>query len=38
MAAASWRKTMASVYERRTGPRKLALEDTLSPGEQFGIL
>jgi Asp-tRNA(Asn)/Glu-tRNA(Gln) amidotransferase A subunit family amidase len=31
MAAASWRKTMASVYERRTGPRKLALEDTLAP-------
>ena len=31
MAAASWRKTLASVYERRTGPRKLALEDTLAP-------
>ena len=31
MAAASWRKTLASVYERRTGPRKLALEETLSP-------
>jgi Asp-tRNA(Asn)/Glu-tRNA(Gln) amidotransferase A subunit family amidase len=31
MAAASWRKTLASVYERRTGPRKLALEDTLPP-------
>ena len=26
MAAASWRKTLASVYERRDGPRKLALE------------
>lgn len=31
MAAASWRKTLASVYERRTGPRKLALENTLAP-------
>ena len=31
MAAASWRKTLASVYERRTGPRKLGLEDTLAP-------
>src|SRR5579872_7455393 len=31
MAAASWRKTLASVYERRTGPRKLALEDTSAP-------
>ncbi|HZQ95789.1 MAG TPA: amidase, partial [Candidatus Sulfotelmatobacter sp.] len=31
MAAASWRKTLASVYERRTGPRKLELEDTLAP-------
>jgi hypothetical protein len=31
MAAASWRKTLASVYERRTGPRKLALDETLSP-------
>src|SRR5271169_2146617 len=29
MAAASWRRTLASVYERRTGPRKLALESTL---------
>jgi len=31
MAAASWRKTMAGLYERRTGPRKLALEATLAP-------
>src|SRR5512141_2823115 len=30
-AAASWRKTLAAVYERRTGPRKLALEETLAP-------
>jgi Asp-tRNA(Asn)/Glu-tRNA(Gln) amidotransferase A subunit family amidase len=31
MAAASWRRTLASLYERRTGPRKLALEASLSP-------
>ena len=35
MAAASWRKTLASVYERRTGPRKLALEDTLAPATRW---
>jgi Asp-tRNA(Asn)/Glu-tRNA(Gln) amidotransferase A subunit family amidase len=31
MAAASWRRTLASVYERRVGPRKLALESSLAP-------
>lgn len=31
VAAASWRKMMAYLYERRTGPRKLALEKTLAP-------
>jgi Asp-tRNA(Asn)/Glu-tRNA(Gln) amidotransferase A subunit family amidase len=30
-AAGSWRRTLASVYERRVGPRKLALEDGLAP-------
>ncbi len=30
-AASSWRGNMASLYERRTGPRKIALEKTLSP-------
>ena len=29
--AESWRRSMASTMERRTGPRKLALESTLSP-------
>ena len=29
--AESWQRTMASTMERRTGPRKLALETTLSP-------
>jgi len=35
MAAASWRRTLASVYERRTGPRKLALEATLAPATRW---
>ncbi|HEX8944210.1 MAG TPA: amidase [Gemmatimonadaceae bacterium] len=35
MAAASWRKSMASMLERRTGPRKIALEPTLAPGTQW---
>lgn len=35
MAAASWRKTLASVYERRTGPHKLALESTLAPASRW---
>jgi Asp-tRNA(Asn)/Glu-tRNA(Gln) amidotransferase A subunit family amidase len=30
-AAQSWRKTMAVFYERRTGPRKVALEPALAP-------
>jgi len=30
-AASSWPKTLASVYERRTGPKKLTLEATLAP-------
>jgi Amidase len=30
-AAQSWRKTMAALYERRTGPRKVALETPLAP-------
>src|SRR5258708_1636163 len=35
MAAGSWRKTMAALYERRTGPRKLALEPTLAPASHW---
>jgi Asp-tRNA(Asn)/Glu-tRNA(Gln) amidotransferase A subunit family amidase len=35
MAAASWRKTMASLYERRTGPRKVSLETTLAPASRW---
>ena len=35
VAAGSWRKTMAALYERRTGPRKLALETTLAPATRW---
>ena len=35
MAASSWRKTLAAVYARRTGPRKLALEDTVAPATRW---
>jgi Asp-tRNA(Asn)/Glu-tRNA(Gln) amidotransferase A subunit family amidase len=34
-AASSWRRSMAWLYERRTGPRKLALEATLSPATKW---
>jgi Asp-tRNA(Asn)/Glu-tRNA(Gln) amidotransferase A subunit family amidase len=30
-AAGNWRMQMAPLYERRTGPRKLALEETAAP-------
>jgi Asp-tRNA(Asn)/Glu-tRNA(Gln) amidotransferase A subunit family amidase len=35
MAAASWSRTLAAVYERRTGPRKLPLESTLPPATRW---
>ncbi len=35
MAANSWRTTMAALYERRTGPRKIALESTLAPATRW---
>jgi Asp-tRNA(Asn)/Glu-tRNA(Gln) amidotransferase A subunit family amidase len=35
MAAGSWRRTMAAVYERRTGPRKVALESGLAPWSRW---
>jgi len=34
-AAASWQVSLASLYERRTGPRKLALESTVAPASQW---
>jgi Asp-tRNA(Asn)/Glu-tRNA(Gln) amidotransferase A subunit family amidase len=38
MAAGTWRRTLASVYERRMGPRKLALESTLAPATHWNPL
>lgn len=35
MAAKSWRVSMASMQERRSGPRKLALEADLAPASQW---
>ncbi|MBZ5681798.1 MAG: amidase [Acidobacteriia bacterium] len=35
VAAGSWRRTMASLYERRTGPRKVALEPSLAPASRW---
>ena len=35
MAASSWRRTMASLYERRTGPRKVVLEAELAPASRW---
>src|SRR5271168_5338444 len=34
-AARSWRGNMASLYERRTGPRKIALEPQLAPFSRY---
>ena len=35
VAAASWRANLASLYERRTGPRKIALEPGLAPATRW---
>src|ERR1039458_6643158 len=35
MAAGNWRKQMAPVYERRTGPRKLALNSSVAPASRW---
>ena len=35
VAAASWRTNLASLYERRTGPRKIALEPGISPATRW---
>ena len=34
-AAGSWRVNMAALYERRTGPRKIALDATLAPFSRY---
>ena len=36
VAAESWRVNLASVYERRTGPRKVALEPSVAPWSRYG--
>jgi len=35
VAAESWRVNLASVYERRTGPRKVALESNIAPWSRY---
>ena len=35
VAAGSWRTTMAALYERRTGPRKVGLEAAIAPYSQW---
>jgi Asp-tRNA(Asn)/Glu-tRNA(Gln) amidotransferase A subunit family amidase len=34
-AASNWRESMAALYERRTGPRKISLDAQLSPATQW---
>jgi Asp-tRNA(Asn)/Glu-tRNA(Gln) amidotransferase A subunit family amidase len=34
-AAGNWRNSMAALYERRTGPRKVTLDTTLAPYSQW---
>src|SRR5580704_15986471 len=34
-AAESWRVTMASLYERRVGPRKMPIEESMAPYSQW---
>jgi Asp-tRNA(Asn)/Glu-tRNA(Gln) amidotransferase A subunit family amidase len=38
VAADSWRVNMASLYERRTGPRKVPLGAALAPWSRYGCL
>ena len=38
MAAASWRRSMAPLLERRAGPRKVALESDLAPATRWNPL
>jgi Asp-tRNA(Asn)/Glu-tRNA(Gln) amidotransferase A subunit family amidase len=35
MAADSWRRTLASLYERRTGPKKVAIEPSVAPATRW---
>src|SRR5215475_3723519 len=35
VAAKSWRSNLAAMYERRSGPRKVAIESTVAPYSQW---
>src|SRR5579884_3147452 len=35
MAAGNWREAMAGVYERRTGPKKVAIEASVAPATRW---
>jgi len=35
VAAGSWRRTLAPVYERRTGPRRLSLDPSVAPATRW---
>jgi Asp-tRNA(Asn)/Glu-tRNA(Gln) amidotransferase A subunit family amidase len=35
VAATTWRQTMAALYERRTGPRKVELEPAITPASRW---
>jgi hypothetical protein len=35
MAAGSWRRTLASLYERRTGPKKFFLDPSVAPATRW---
>ena len=35
LAASTWRRGMAHLYERRTGPRKVELGDALAPATKW---
>src|SRR5271154_3183398 len=37
-AAGNWRSAMAPLYERRTGPRKVAIPDTIPPYSRWDCL
>src|SRR5579872_6012153 len=35
MASDTWRRTLAAVYERRTGPKKVAIEAPVAPATRW---
>jgi Asp-tRNA(Asn)/Glu-tRNA(Gln) amidotransferase A subunit family amidase len=38
LAAGNWRSSMAALYERRTGPRKVALEPSVAPWSRWNAV